>query len=89
MRGLQELALNIRKETWKQPDAWADFLDKVADLEQCDDYVVHFDAFDPSRQEPCVLYVQRKEQQAWLQQYQPDIIFVDSTHGTNNHNMTC
>ena len=34
-----------------------------------------------------MLYVQRKEQQAWLKQYQPDIIFVDSTHGTNNHNM--
>lgn len=66
MRELQELVLNIRKETWKQPDAWADFLDKVADLEHSDDYVVHFDAFDPSEQELCVLYVQRKEQEAWL-----------------------
>ena len=87
MRELQELALNIKKETWKQPDSWADFVGKVADLEHSDEYVVHFRGFDPSGQQPCVLFVQRGERQAWLRQYLPDIIFVDSTHGTNNHNM--
>lgn len=87
MRELQELAASIQKETWKQPNAWADFVEKIADLKQHHDYVVHFDDFDPSGQQPCVLFVQRREQQVWLKQFQPDVIFTDSTHGTNNHNM--
>ena len=87
MRELQELAATMRKESWKEPNAWADFVAKVDDLASSRDYVVFFEDFDPSGKQPCVLFVQRREQQAWLQQFRLQIIFVDSTHGTNNHNL--
>ena len=82
-RELQDMAVKIKQENWQHPDAWTDFDKKVLLLAADEDFVVHYEPFDPAGQQPCCLYVQRKEQQAWVQDCDPVILFMDSTHGTH------
>ncbi len=87
MRELQDWSVQQQQQRWKHSNAWADFLQKVEAL-QADPYCTIFlQDFDPAGQQPCICFVQTQDQLEWLQRFCPDIVFVDSTHGTNNHNM--
>ncbi|DBA82072.1 TPA: hypothetical protein ACH3X2_006816 [Trebouxia sp. C0005] len=60
---------------------------KLEHLSASEGYTVCVQDFDPSGENPCVLFLLRHEQQQWLKQFEPTIVFVDSTHGTNSYNL--
>jgi hypothetical protein len=87
LRELQNIVRQHKQERWTHPEAWPEFMAKLELLSASEGYTVYVQDFDPSGKKPCVVFLQRHEQQQWLKQFEPSIVFVDSTHGTNSYNL--
>ncbi|DBA81384.1 TPA: hypothetical protein ACH3X2_006981 [Trebouxia sp. C0005] len=87
LRELQNIVQQHKQERWSHPEAWPDFMAKLEHLSASEGFTVYVQDFDPSGKKPCVVFLQRHEQQQWLKQFEPTIVFVDSTHGTNSYNL--
>ncbi len=76
-----------KQEAWLHPEAWKDFMAKLELITAAEGYTVFMQEYDVNQKKPTVIFIQRHEQQQWLKQFEPPIIFVDSTHGTNSYNL--
>jgi hypothetical protein len=88
---LQQLKYHVTHDLWMEANSWDDLMAKLQALESRPDVHVVWEDYAPDHVDPLKqnfkCFIQHKEQAQWMREHCTDILFVDSTHGTNNYGM--
>jgi MULE transposase domain len=87
---LQQEKHKIHSQRWMDKDSWADLMAKLHDLEKRPDVHVEWEDYAPKHIDPrkrnFKVFIQHVLQAQWLKRG-CKVLFLDSTHGTNNYGM--
>ncbi len=91
LRELQLWKFEQQTKLWLSDNSWADFVLALKELQQHSDMFVDVENLDPANNDPAKrnfkCFIQHPQQAKWLDEYAEDVLFLDSTHGTNNYGM--
>jgi hypothetical protein len=91
LRELQLWKFDIQSRLWMAADSWTDLILRIEALQDRDAVFVAHQIYDPGNADPgkrqfrC--FIQHAEQDHWLNTVPIKVLFLDSTHGTNNYGM--
>jgi MULE transposase domain len=90
LRELQYEKYKIMSGNWCHRDSWCDLEEKLLELQQRGDVYACWEPYQPDhtdeRMRSFKCFVQHKLQHEWMQR-NVQVLFLDSTHNTNNYGM--